>query len=476
MSFDPSADITLANSPEALAEQRAIDADNTALDAKYSDPNILKQEQKTALSTLYKRESAPLSIEQQESNTEFFNDIYAVDLELLLSPEYTDRIRDNFTWSGDIEWSIYQTLQSLDMTSENREQVSDLIAEYIDPRITSQRIQENLNPEQWIEVKSWMNASYINAHLWSHRHIDLNENANDLRVGATLRFSWNETTLLQNDTEIGELNEENDDLPWKEFWENRYASLIALHTVNSEEDISPLHDISIEQVWEIETWYMNGLDIVDAMTNILWTSHEAVKQAENLDNPDKIEERKADMFEDFPVSEEEKRGENTFVNLISENYTRILWPEWETNTKASLILASQISANKIIENKHTFTRSIEFNQAYDRISIGSEDPEQMQQDLMLIYNTVNNAEGIRWRGKQTEAQRMQNSRQKALLLDGEFQNIQRLLLETHSEEQIPPDNNETINPDKTTPKSWDIFTAWKLDINSIWWENTQETA
>jgi hypothetical protein len=484
MSFDPSADINVANSPEAMADMRAQAEDDAALDEKYSNPEVLKSQQQEIRNALYKREGTPLTIEQQESNTELFNDMYATDLELILSPEYTDRIRDNFTWSGDIEWSIFQVLQSLDMANEDREELSDLIAEYIDPRITSQRIQENLNSEDWIEVKPWMNASYINAHLWSNRHIDLNEDANSLKVWSALRFNWDETTLLQNDSQIGTLNEENGDLPEsarKEFWENRYASLIELHTVHSGENISPLHDISVEQVAEIEAWYMDGMDIVDAMTSILWENHEAVKQAQDLDNPDTIDQRRQDMFEDCDVPLEDRVNPETgscrdpFTNLISENYIRILWPEWEPDTKASLILASQISANKIIENKHTFTRSKEFDEAYDRISAGEENPEQMQQDLMLIYNTVNNAEWIRWKWRQTETQRTQSARQKALILDGDFQNIQRLLLQTNSETNTTLTENQVdTSAQNTDIQWWEVFSAGKIDIamtwNEAWWE------
>ena len=55
------------------------------------------------------------------------------------------------------------------------------------------------------------------------------------------------------------------------------------------------------------------------------------------------------------------------TNLISENYSRVIGENGEVDKEASLTMAIQISANKVVEGKHTFTRTPEFTKAYDNI-------------------------------------------------------------------------------------------------------------
>ncbi len=429
---------------------------------------------------LYTRASEwePLTIEQQETNTRHFDDIYASDIDLIM-PEITDSVRDNFTGSWDLDGSIYQALMSSDVPEENREDLADAIAQYVDPRLTSIRIQENLSSQEGITVKAWMNASYINTFLGSNRHINFNSQADHLQIWDTLRMWDDATSLLRNDTNIWELNETDEsieEIAGREFNESRYTPLINAHVPETWQITDPLHDISPQQVEEISNWYLNWVDIVDAMSDILGDNHEAVNQARELDNPSTIDKRRADMYEDFSVAEEDRVDKNsswgdTFTNLISENYTRILWAEWEVDTKASLILASQISANKIIEGKYTFTRTQEFDDAHERIQAWSESPEQMQADLMLIYTTVNNAEGVRWKSRQNEAYRQRkNSEQKALFLEAEFQNIQRLMVEQNTATKLQPWVDDIYTSLETSEKSWDVFVAGDLDTGSEAWE------
>lgn len=481
MGFDPNSG--MAETLEQAQLQRQADAD---FERRWEEANF-SEASRELNQALYTRnsEGEPLTIEQQESNTRRFDDLYASDIDLIL-PEITAAVRDNFTGSWDLDGSIFQALIKSDIPEENREGLADAIAEYVDPRITSIRIQEQLHSENGITVQPGMNTSYINAFLWSNRHIDFNEQANSLQIWDTLRFWEDSTSLLRNDIHIWDLNEELQDITeiaGTEFNESRYYPLINQHVVSQDTIIDPLHDISSIQVEEISNWYLAWVDIVEAMSDILWPNHEVVKQARQLDNPSNIEERRSNMYEDFSVDSKDRVDENqsgwdTFTNLISENYTRILWAEWEVDTKTSLILASQISANKIIEWKHTFTRTEQFDRSYERIQAWSETPEQMREDLMLIYTTVNNAEWVRWKGRQVDINRQRkNSQQKALFLEAEFQNIQKLMLEQNNELQVKPWEQDILagqeNPDLS---SWEIFTAGTIDIWSNGSESWKETA
>jgi len=445
MVFDPASTWALVESPEALEALRNAEADSDQLDAKYSDPSVLRREQEQLHQALYSRkiEWRPLTMEQQAENAQQFDSVYAPDINLIL-PSLTSIIRDNFSGSGDLDGSIYRALTDSDVPEENREDLADALADYINPRITSMRISENLNSDGGIQVREWMNASFINSFLWSNRHVDFNDAANSLNI-----------------------------------WDSLESKVTP-----KEQEVDPLHDITPIQIEEIWAWYASGVDIVDAMIDILWANHEAVITAQNLDNPDSINDRRADMYEDLDVDSADRidlttgEGWDVFTNLISENYTRVFVEGSEdVDTKASLILASQISANKIIEGKHTFTRTVEFNDAYNRIQEWSQTPEDMKQDLMLIYTTVNNAEGIRWKSRQSEAYRTRKrAEQKALFLEAEFQNIQRLI--TTPQDQIdtrPKDDDTYAHQWESIPTSGEVFTAWALDLWSTqteqMWEN-----
>ena len=376
--------------------------------------------------------------EEKEHNAEQFVQRYAADLSVLLSPDASLEIWKQFEISGDLEAAVFMVIAHMSIWLENMEQAAEQITQYLDPRLTSARIDSKLRSEDGITVESGMNASYINALSGSQRHVDFTPEADSIKPGDTLSYGEDATDLQKNDTSIGTLNEDNMDLNeivGHEFWENRYAPIINMYTVTDQDFSEPLHDIKSGQVEEIWVEYAKWTDIVEAMQGVLWRDHEAIWIVKDLDNPDSVEERRSQMYEDLWVESECRvdpstgEGGDMVTNLLSENYVQILGPDGEPDTRASVILATQVSANKTIEWKHTFTRSKEFNQAYVRIQEGSNSPEELQKDLLLIHSTVNNAEWVRWRRSLTQNQRMRTAEQKALFLSAEFRDIQALFVQ-----------------------------------------------
>jgi len=486
MAFDPSGQISISESPEALEIQRAQEAQDAILDAKYSDPSVLEWEQEQLRQAIYKVESIPLTEQQKEANREQFESLYRADLELIFNTQAADIIGEGFASSWDIESSVYILLGKIGTPEENKEAIADSIAEYINPRITSIRLQDRLQSWEWITVQAWMNAWYINAFLWSNRHVDMTPEANNLNIWDTLKFWDDATTLLRNDTAIWELSEDNGDIneiAGREFNESRYAPLIKAHIPETWQITDPLHDISPEQVEEISNWYLNWVDIVHAMSNILWSDHEVVWLAKDLDNPDSINSRRQQMYSDLWVPPEEQidpenpSSWDTFVNLVSENYIQILDTDGNVDKEASFILASQTACNKIVEGKHTFTKTLEFEQAYERIHSGENNHLQMKEDLLTVFRAVNSSEWVRGRKNQTDLMRMQNNaRQKSLFLAWEFHRIQNLLLQTQNDTPRDLQREEERWEEIETHNSWDIFAAWDLDVWQTWSESWEEVA
>ena len=494
MTFDPAANYTLANSLEAQAEQRAREEDSAALDEKYSDPAVLEGQQDELLQQLYPKGHI-CTPEEREHNSEQFILRYAADLELLLNSEVAMSIWKEYEKNWDIEAAVFIVVANMDtplgwmsVKLENVEEAVEQIADYLDPRLTSTRINKKLQSEDWITVESWMNASYIPALSGSNRTFSLNDNASSLNIWDTLSYSGDSTTLMKNDTQIWELDTPDEWIPellWTEFAESRYAPIITAHQDMSTDPLINITGEQVEQIWEE---YAKWTDIVAAMGEILDPAHEALTLAKTLDDPDKIGERRAQMYEDIGVENECRvdpstwEGWDLITNLISENYTRITGPDWEVDKEASVILATQISANKIVEGKHTFTRTVEFNEAYERIQAWSNSAVELQTDLLLIHTTVNNAEGIRWRDRQREAQRVRNTAvQKRLFLSAEFLEIQALFIKTNEIwdiDQRERQREALAQSLEETVGSWEIAgLSWgELDLMAQLDNTTPETA
>jgi hypothetical protein len=422
---------------------------------------------------------------EKEWNIEEFQTRYSADIFKIFGEEISTQMQEAYEKSGNIESALVLVVSEIDLPDGDKEKLIDKVQEYLDPRLTSIRIDEKLRSEHWITVQSWMNTSYIPALSWSNRSFTLNNSANNLNIWDNLSYWGDGTSLMKNETQIGKLDEPDEGIPeiiWNEFNESRYAPIIRTH-----QDISsdPLKNISGEQVEQIWEEYAKWTDIVKAMSGVLDPAHEALSQAQNLDNPDKIDERRSQMYQDLGVENESRvdpstwKGGNTITNLISENYTRITGSDWEIDTQASIILATQVSANKIIEGKHTFTRSKEFNQAYDRIQAWSNSPEELQNDLLLIHTTVNDAEGIKGRNRQSESQKIRKkAEQKSLFLSAEFLEIQALFIkaqESWNKDWIEKQKVAAEEWEKTKVASWEVMSWWELDLmaqlDEAWWES-----
>jgi len=477
MSFDPGTDIGITESPEQLLQVQMESERNELLSARDTDADL-----QALWDDLYP-EWHQCTPEEKEHNAEQYIQRYAADLEHLLWPEVSLEIRKQYENTGDIEAAVFIVVSNMDSGLDwQRIQLQDVetaveqIVEYLDPRITSQRIDSQLRSEDGIRVRSGMNASYVAALSGSHRSFSFNENANHLNVGDTLSYWADESTLMRNDTQIWEMMTPDEGLHetiGTEFMESRYAPIIQAHQDSS---VDPLINISGEQVeaiWDLYSW---GSDILEAMSGVLDSSHEALSMARNLDNPDTLETRRAEMYEDFWIEQdcrinpETGSGWDTITNLISENYTRLTLPNWETDKEASLILAVQISANKVVEGKFTFTRTQAFEEAFDRIKEWSESREQMYRDLQLIHQTVNNAEGIRGKSRQRENMRIrQRAEQKSLFLQAEFEAIQALFIQTNNETQeaITQEREARNQADENTSR-WEVESlGWWSDIDTL---------
>lgn len=471
----------LREAPLTLEEKARIETEKM-LDAKYSDPSALQEDAKWVCRDLYGWLSPEISAEEKEDNEVLFETRYRSDFaQLGFSQESIEAIQSIFIKNGDIETAIYQNLPEHVSDEQQKENLAEKIARYLDPKVTSDRVLWALQWENGIRIVEGMNLSSINALTWSRHNLSFSSNADSLRIWDTISVPEWSDDIFVNWEDVGDVEKGYEDIPERigtDFSESSYYPLIE-QRYSASTGKGAEHDITGEQFEAIWESYQSWTPLLNAVKEILWDNHEITGKIEELENPSTLSERQAQMKEDqnlwenCEINPETGFFTNSITQLISENYVRFADAEWNVDAEQSLRTAIHISANKIIEGKHTFKRTEEFEKAYERIKDPDTSKEQLWNDLTLIFNTVNDAEGIRGKAGQDRAYRARKlAEQKSLYLQESFYAIQDSMRKPETESLQDSSSEDAWQTKDETPSSWDIFEAWALDA---WWEASETT-
>lgn len=413
----------------------------------------------------------PEQMQEYEENKALFDSQYRWDMDALVPPSMLSKIAGTFEQHWDIEKSIIGAVEGLNLTKAEKQELSDSILYYLDPEHTSDYIIDELKSEEGLEVVEGMELGYIGALTEYDNTLDLNTLADTIKIWDTLRIeqwgltiNWEKVGTVQSGFE-GEAGRES-----KDFKENPYFPILNSHLGK---------EVSQNQLDSIEEEFISSSNILASVTQVLGENHEVTWAITDFINPTNIEERKENMFEDFPDSRESEG--DLVTRLLWENYLRITDKEWNSDSEKSLLVSFQVSANKIIEGKRTFKRTKEFDDAYRRIQQGDGNSKTLSHDLAFIHSTVNRSEGIKaGKSKNRYEKGSLSAKQKTLFLEAQFEEIQNFIKTSNENNRKVQDTQQKKVAEALAQEQaelegvWEVF-AWSK-VTEIWWiENTENT-